>query len=66
MLHGVAVGTTREEVAEALKELQWPAIVHSRVGRQEIRADRCLASYGADATTVDTFPVGRTRGAYQG
>eukprot|EP00971_Amphidinium_carterae_P165920 3288733-Amphidinium_carterae.4 len=43
-VHGVPVGVQRDELAQALAELPWPVIVHSRVGRQEYRADVWHAS----------------------
>eukprot|EP00971_Amphidinium_carterae_P347028 6488838-Amphidinium_carterae.1 len=38
-VHGVPVGVQRDELTQALAELPWPVIVHSRVGRQEYKAD---------------------------
>eukprot|EP00971_Amphidinium_carterae_P189521 3761957-Amphidinium_carterae.2 len=38
-VHGVPVGVQRDELAQALAELPWAVIVHSRLGRQEYKAD---------------------------
>eukprot|EP00971_Amphidinium_carterae_P135999 2694865-Amphidinium_carterae.1 len=47
-VHGIPVGVQRDELAQALGELPWAVIVHSRIGRQEYKADVWHVSASAE------------------